>query len=257
MKTIGVAKNEEEIARFYNEGKVWIDRQVNGEDLFDLHTQEAEEQRLTDHFLSNIENILHNGTQLILNRVYDSIGYNSIDDYILRQNFLGALLKPKFSEVTTTLMMSQTMTGSITAISNPVFKPVVQNVTLNLSNGTLSYGALNSAGKGVTFPAIGNGGLRSITSQPTTLIHNQTSAATLQFGSITVDGETKNNITVAGLNIKPGHRYNLILTLNTCTEAVNGLNGFNWEFEAATKRIGGITYTGINFNPDYAVDIFI
>lgn len=106
LKTIGVAKNEEEIARFYNEGKAWIDRHVNGEDLFHHHTQEAEEQRLTDHFLSNIENILHNGTQLILNRIYDSIGYNSIDDYILRQLVISRLGHPMSKSATTEYLKS-------------------------------------------------------------------------------------------------------------------------------------------------------
>lgn len=197
-----------------------------------------------------IENINDLSTAKIKNVNADLLYWKSLPKKLNKgQNFLAALLKPKFSEITTTIRMDQTMTGSITAISQPIFKPVAQSVTLNLSDGGLSYGAINTAGKGVTFFALGNSGLRTITSEPTTLVHSQTSAATLQFGSITVDGETKSNITVAGLSIKPGRRYNLILTLKTCTEAVNGLNGFNWEFEEATKWINLIKYSGIYFKP--------
>jgi hypothetical protein len=171
------------------------------------------------------------------------------------QNFLAAILKPKFSEVTTTLQMDQTMTGAITAISNAVFNPVVEKVSLKLSDGSLIYGTVNTAGKGVTFPALETG-QRSITATPTTLIHDKTSTASLKFGTLTVDGETKSNITVSNLSIKPGYRYNLILTLKTCTEAVNGTNGFNWEFEETKKTINegtwwnpkNVTYTGINFD---------
>lgn len=85
VKTIGVSKDEEEISGFYNQGKAWVDQHVNGDDLFRQHRQEIDEIHVTNALLSNIENILHNGTQLILNRVYDSIGYNQVDDYILRQ----------------------------------------------------------------------------------------------------------------------------------------------------------------------------
>lgn len=167
------------------------------------------------------------------------------------QNYLAAILKPKFSEITTTLRMDQTMTGSITAISTTQFNPVVNNVSLKLSDGNLTYGTVSTTGKTVTFPSLGNG-LRTITATPTTLIHSQTNSANLKFQSITVDGETKSNITVSGLSIKPGYRYNLILTLKTCTEAVSG-NGFNWAYEEKSKSINEgstwwpnyVTYKGI------------
>src|SRR5690606_22413766 len=58
--------------------------------------------------------------------------------------------------------------------------------------------------------------------------------------------------TVAGLNLKPGHRYNLTLNLRTCTQAVRG-NGCAWEFPQPSKTIRengkNVTYTGIDFKP--------
>lgn len=100
VKTIGISRDEAEIEHFYKEGKIWADNQVKGADLFQQHTQEMEEAYVTNQLLSNIENILHNGTQLILNRVYDSIGYDAIDDYILRQLVLSRLSQPMSKSAT-------------------------------------------------------------------------------------------------------------------------------------------------------------
>ncbi|MCC5937444.1 MAG: hypothetical protein JJU34_09190 [Lunatimonas sp.] len=91
IKTVGIARDEAEIERLYKEGKLWVDNHANGVDLFQQHTREKEEALVTNMLLSTIENILHNGTQLILNRVYDSIGYDAIDDYILRQLVISRL----------------------------------------------------------------------------------------------------------------------------------------------------------------------
>ena len=202
--------------------------------------------------LPTIDNINDLTTASINNVNADLLYWKSTPKKLTEgQNFLAAILKPKFSEVTITLRMDQTMTGAITGISNTVFNPVVQNVSLNLKTGNLTYGAVNTAGKAVTFPSLGTNGQRTITANPTTLIHNLTNSASLKFGSLSVDGETKSNITVTGLNIKPGYRYNLILTLKTCTQAVNGLDGFNWEFPQATRTTGKgknqVTETGIYF----------
>ena len=43
-----------------------------------------EEVEETKRFLSNIDNVLINGTQLLLDQVYDCIGFNQIPDEILR-----------------------------------------------------------------------------------------------------------------------------------------------------------------------------
>lgn len=100
VKTVGISKDDAEIERLYQEGRIWADNQVNGEDIFRQHTQEKEEAYITDVLLSNIENVLHNGTQLILNRVYDAIGYDAIDDYILRQLVISRLTQPMSKSAT-------------------------------------------------------------------------------------------------------------------------------------------------------------
>lgn len=94
LKTIGVSSDEAVIAGLYEQGKKWIDEHCYGTDIFTLQAQEEEEQQLTDYFLSNIENILLNGTQLILNRVFKAIGFDAIDDDILKHLAIVRLCHP-------------------------------------------------------------------------------------------------------------------------------------------------------------------
>ena len=52
----------------------------------DLYGEESEAKRQESEnmlaFLSNIENILVNGDQLILDRIFDKVGFNHIEDAI-------------------------------------------------------------------------------------------------------------------------------------------------------------------------------
>ena len=68
LKTIGVSSDEKAITELYSQGKKWISLQSGERDLFTLFEQQREEKQVTDCLLSNIENILLNGTQLILNQ---------------------------------------------------------------------------------------------------------------------------------------------------------------------------------------------
>ena len=52
------------------------------------------ERRSRIHILSNIDNVLINGTQLLLNQVYDSIGFNRIPDEILRHLVISRVSQP-------------------------------------------------------------------------------------------------------------------------------------------------------------------
>ena len=72
------------------EGKDWIDKeQQRRQPRLDLYGDERKacenELAVTENVLSNISNILINGSDLILDRVFDLIGFNRIDDIIFRQ----------------------------------------------------------------------------------------------------------------------------------------------------------------------------
>lgn len=94
IKTIGVSVDEKEISLFVDNGKKWIETHVLGEDIFSLHQKSQDERLLTEHLLNKIENILLNGVQLIINQVYDSIGFNQIKDDELRQLVTARLEQP-------------------------------------------------------------------------------------------------------------------------------------------------------------------
>jgi len=83
LKTIGTSSNEQEIATLYQQGKQWIDRHCGTRDMFREAEQQREEKQVTEYLLNNVENILLNGTQLILNEVFRLVGFDAIDDDIL------------------------------------------------------------------------------------------------------------------------------------------------------------------------------
>lgn len=85
--TIGISSDEEEIERLVRQGKEWIKKyQSRHSPELDLYGEESEAKRQESEnmlaFLSNIENILVNGDQLILDRILDKVGFNQIEDAI-------------------------------------------------------------------------------------------------------------------------------------------------------------------------------
>ena len=69
VKTIGSSSDSSTIETLYQQGKNWISAYLGEQDLFKQSDQETEEKLMTEHLLSNIENILLNGTQLILDQI--------------------------------------------------------------------------------------------------------------------------------------------------------------------------------------------
>ena len=94
LKTIGISSDEKDISELYRQGKKWVAAQTGLRDMFALHDQQREEKQVTDYLLSNIENILLNGTQLILNQVFKLIGFDAIDDDILKHLVIARLCQP-------------------------------------------------------------------------------------------------------------------------------------------------------------------
>jgi transposase len=94
LKTIGSSSDVCKVESLYREGKKWITVQSGTRDMFALQEQQREEKQVTDHLLSHIENILLNGTQLILNRVFKAIGFDVIDDDILKHLVTARLCQP-------------------------------------------------------------------------------------------------------------------------------------------------------------------
>jgi hypothetical protein len=69
VKTLGTSSDISELEKLYVEGKRWIASILGERDMFAEQERNFEEKQATEYLLSNIENILLNGTQLILNPV--------------------------------------------------------------------------------------------------------------------------------------------------------------------------------------------
>ena len=83
--TIGVAKDSNEIDSLVNAGHEWISKEESRRHpQLDLYGEEREacdrEREEVRRVLSNVSNILLNGCDLILDRTFDRIGFNRIDD---------------------------------------------------------------------------------------------------------------------------------------------------------------------------------
>lgn len=106
VKNIGVSSNEQEIASFIKEGEKWIQSCTIGDDIFDTHKRDQEEEQLTLELLDNIEKIKLNGAQLIINHVYDSIGFDEIKDKELRYLVTARLAQPLSKSATVEYLKS-------------------------------------------------------------------------------------------------------------------------------------------------------
>jgi len=94
VRVMGTSSNESEVAKFLEQGKDWIHRQNTLPDMFDHYERDKAEQESIDKFFNHIENILLNGPQLILNRVYSLIGFNRINDNVLKDLVIARICQP-------------------------------------------------------------------------------------------------------------------------------------------------------------------
>ena len=99
LATIGVAYNEDEVEILVNEAKEWIFKEESRRHpLLDLFGEEREacdrEREEVRRVLSNVSNILLNGCDLILDRTFDRIGFNRIDDDVFRKLVKARLAYP-------------------------------------------------------------------------------------------------------------------------------------------------------------------
>ncbi len=90
LATIGIAQNEKEVEKFVQEGREWIERENQRRhprlDLFGEERSGCEAELLSaEQMLSCISNITIDGADLILDRVFDNVGFNRIGDDIFRK----------------------------------------------------------------------------------------------------------------------------------------------------------------------------
>ena len=94
VKKFGVAKSEEEADDLYQKALLWL-RTHDGLQEFDFNDNRTRELEETARVVENMDAVLINGTQLLLNKVYDSIGFNQIPDEILRHLVIARVSQPR------------------------------------------------------------------------------------------------------------------------------------------------------------------
>lgn len=94
IKSFGASSSEEEISLLYEKAKAWI-HSFAGQQELDFDDRCSKELEETTRVVENMDSVLINGTQLLLNQVYDSIGFDRIPDEILRHLVIAKVSQPR------------------------------------------------------------------------------------------------------------------------------------------------------------------
>lgn len=89
LKTIGCSSDPQEIIRFKEEARSWIQARSRMQE-FDFTLDRLQ----TESVLSNIDGLQLAGIELVLGRVFETIGFNQIPDSLFRQLVLSRLCYP-------------------------------------------------------------------------------------------------------------------------------------------------------------------
>lgn len=105
LTTIGIAKSDEEVEALVKRGQEWIDREQQHRhprlDLFGEERIRFEQERMNaERLLNSITNIAIDGADLILDKVFDNVGFNRIEDDILRKLVKARLSYPASKSAT-------------------------------------------------------------------------------------------------------------------------------------------------------------
>lgn len=106
IKTIGSSSDASTIESLYQQGKKWLSSYLGEQDIFEERDKVLEERQVTEYLLSNVENILLNGVQLILNNVFKLTGFDSVEDEIFRQLVIARLSQPMSKAATVEYLKS-------------------------------------------------------------------------------------------------------------------------------------------------------
>ena len=98
--TIGISSDPIQIDEYVRQGKEWIRRHNGMVDMFADAEGKSREMEETEQFLANIENILVNGDSLILDRIFDRIGFDKIEDDVFRRLVIARLSCPSSKAAT-------------------------------------------------------------------------------------------------------------------------------------------------------------
>jgi len=94
IHVVGTSSDTVTIDAFYQQGLSWINQRTGLPDIFEQYEKEKFERDNAEYFLGNIENVLLNGTSLILNQVFKLTGFDRIEDRVFRQLVVSRICQP-------------------------------------------------------------------------------------------------------------------------------------------------------------------
>lgn len=106
LKTVGSSLDLQIVDQLFKQGKRWISSYLGEQDIFEQAAKEVDEKQVVDFLLTKVENILLNGTQLILDKVFNSIGFDQLNDDILKHLVIARLSQPLSKSATVDYLKS-------------------------------------------------------------------------------------------------------------------------------------------------------
>lgn len=105
IKNFGTCSTVAEADELCEKARGWI-RTYGNQLEIDFTDHRGKEREETERVVNNMDAVLINGTQLLLNRIYDSIGFNQIPDEILRHLVIARISQPCSKLATTEYLKS-------------------------------------------------------------------------------------------------------------------------------------------------------
>jgi transposase len=105
VKSFGSSDSQEKISVLVQEAENWL-RSYEGQQELDFEDSKGRELEETARVIDNMDAVLINGTQLLLNLIYDNIGFNRISDEILRHLVIARVSQPMSKLATTEYLKS-------------------------------------------------------------------------------------------------------------------------------------------------------
>ena len=95
LYTVGIGRDVVEVDALCSQGREWIKHHQGIQELdFEGMGRKDTERAQAEQVLDNINGILLNGAKLILDKVYDSVGFNKVGDEVLRHLVIARLCEP-------------------------------------------------------------------------------------------------------------------------------------------------------------------
>lgn len=105
IRNFGTASTDDEADSLCAKAQEWI-HSYGGQQTLDFNDSKTREREETERVVSNMDVVLLNGAQLLLDQIYDSIGFNRIPDEILRHLVIARVSQPNSKLATTEYLKS-------------------------------------------------------------------------------------------------------------------------------------------------------